>query len=176
MKEIIVNSKKYGRKAILIDDDDFLRLNNITWCIVKGRNTFYARTNIRLQNGKYRNVQMHRYILNETDKKKHCDHADGNGLNNVKSNLRSCTIRQNCLNKSYGYGASKYKGVTVSTCTNRHKMKYFYWSARVVVDGIRKTIGKFPFTKEGEVEAAKAYDREAKKNYGEFANLNFKNQ
>jgi len=41
-------------------------------------------------------------------------------------------------------------------------------------DGKREFLGYFPYTLEGEIAAAKAYDTAAKRIHGEFANLNFK--
>jgi len=56
----------------------------------------------------------------------------------------------------------------------KYKLKeYKSWVMHIRVNGGVKT-GSFPFTKDGEIEAAKAYDEMAKKHFGEFANLNFK--
>jgi len=57
---------------------------------------------------------------------------------------------------------SKYKGV------NRWKSKN-KWRVRIKVDGKQKHIGYF----KDETQAAKAYDKAAKKYHGKFASLNF---
>ena len=49
------------------------------------------------------------------------------------------------------------------------------YHVKIRINGKKKFIGSFPPTKEGEIAAAKAYDEAAKKHYGDFANLNFKN-
>jgi len=58
--------------------------------------------------------------------------------------------------------SSKYRGVWY----NRQTQK---WRATIRVNRKRKQIGYF----HNEVEAAKAYDRAARKFYGDFAVLNF---
>lgn len=107
---------------------------------------------------------MHRMILNVNDKKILIDHKNHDGLNNTKSNIRECTIRQNNINKrSRKNSSSKYLGVSLYKRDNR-------WRADVRVNGKTIWIGYF----DTEELAAKAYDKAALKHHGEFANLNFK--
>ena len=91
------------------------------------------------------------------------DHIDGNRSNNSIENLRLVDKRTNGAN-SRGHIDRKchYKGVTLLS-TGRYE-------ARCSQEG-RKTsyIGRF----DTEEEAAKAYDRVALAEYGEFAKLNF---
>lgn len=61
-------------------------------------------------------------------------------------------------------GVSHYRGVTAFRGR---------WRARLGVGGRQTEIGNFPMTQEGEIEAAKAYDREAWEHYGLNARLNF---
>lgn len=88
------------------------------------------------------------------------DHADGNGLNNQRHNLRAATLGQNVVNskKRKDGVTSPYKGVY----WNEGNQK---WMTRVA----GKYIGYF----ESEVDAAKAYDKAARARYGVCAHLNF---
>ena len=106
VKEIILSQGK----VTLVDDEDFEYLNQWNWAAQPRPNTFYACRNMKLNDGKYRFLQMHRVILNPKQEV-FIDHIDGNGLNNQKSNLRLCTSRQNTQNKSNINKTSKYPGV-----------------------------------------------------------------
>jgi len=93
-----------------------------------------------------------------------CDHINGDGLDNRKVNLREATCAQNSWNsgKSRGVSRSKYKGPAWDK-------RYRKWEVRICVNGRRIYIGRF----EDQIEAARAYDRAAKKYHGEFALPNF---
>lgn len=91
------------------------------------------------------------------------DHIDGNILNNRIANLRAATIKQNQHNRKSRKGSSsKYVGV-------RWKKQCLKWNAEISVNNRKKHIGYF----ESEIQAARAYDREAISLYGDFAKLNF---
>jgi hypothetical protein len=114
-----------------------------------------------------RNIYMHR-ILNNTPDDMVTDHIDRNKLNNVKSNLRTCTQGENALNSTKRKGlTSQYKGV-------RFIKKYAHaptpnkWEANITVNGKTRFIGTFP----SEMEAALAYDKKAAELHGAFASLN----
>ncbi len=110
-------------------------------------------------NGK--NTAMHRFIMKPAEGLV-VDHIDGNGLNNTRANLRICTYQQNICNRK-GWGKdSKYKGV----CWDIYNKK---WRAQINFNRECRYLGVF----EDEIEAAKEYDKHAKKLFGEFAYLNF---
>src|ERR1700761_3055809 len=92
MKEI----KLKGGEICLVDDDDFDLVSGYKWYLSHGKNTNYARSKSQRPN----HVAMHRLILNLTDPKQIVDHIDGNGLNNVRKNLRICTVGQNLCNRT----------------------------------------------------------------------------
>lgn len=93
------------------------------------------------------------------------DHIDGNTLNNRKSNLRTCTIQQNCYNISARDGTSKYRSVYLDKKSNK-------WASSITIDNKRIYLGVF----EDEKTAAKMYDVCANYLYKEFARLNFPNE
>lgn len=155
MKEIIVNSPKYGEKRILVDDEDYEHLNQYKWYIYKGGRTFYA--------GRWPHIIMHRMLLGVTNRKTLVDHIDHNGLNNQRSNIRVCDYSQNSMNsKPYEDSTSRFRGITYDP--SRRKK----WRVRIAKLGVRKFIGHF----ETEEEAAIAYNKAAILIHGEFANLN----
>lgn len=132
---------------------------------------------------KKRTILMHRYILDlacdDTYTDQVVDHIDGNGLNNVKSNLRLCNRSENSCNKRLrsnsqtGYRGVNKKKETQYIKKDGTKIKYNVkkpWLAYITPKGKKRiTIGYF----ENIEEAAKAYDEKAKELFGEFAKLNF---
>lgn len=91
------------------------------------------------------------------------DHIDGNPENNTIKNLRVCSQAENIRNsKSHRDGSSKFKGVFWDKQKNK-------WGASLCFN-YKRVFRKF-FS--NELEAAKAYDNEAIKYFGNFAKLNF---
>lgn len=92
------------------------------------------------------------------------DHADGDTLNNRRSNLRYCTASQNQANKRKQAGAkSRYKGVR--PCNSKTPK----WRCEIECQKKRIYLGTF----NSEIEAALAYDRKAIELFGVFAKTNF---
>ena len=131
------------------------------------KQSFYAKTNLLCDDGKWRVVHMHRIIMAVLhDPSIHVDHINGDSLDNRDGNLRICTGAQNAKNRrNQRNSVSGYKGVGLKNCGG----KYRYWCARITVDGKTISLGFFP-DKEA---AARAYDAAAIKYHGEFACLNF---
>jgi hypothetical protein len=80
----------------VVDDQDYDYLIKWNWYVLKtayGRN-FYAIAYDK--NAKNRIVYMHRIIM-KPESKLVVDHIDGDGLNNLRSNLRICTQRENAI-------------------------------------------------------------------------------
>jgi hypothetical protein len=94
----------------------------------------------------------------------HTDHINGNGLDNRKCNLRTCSNTNNQRNsKLRADNTSGYKGV--SWTKNKNK-----WIVHIKVEKKQIYLGVYTCL----IAAAKAYDRAAKEHFGEYANTNFK--
>jgi hypothetical protein len=152
-----------------VDNNTYKCLKNIKWRVQKSAmGTLYAVT--YYYNKKVKHERMfyaHKMILNITTPL--CvDHIDGNTLNNCKSNLRACTKSQNTMNrKRASNNSSGFKGVGVL------KNGKFYARIARTIKGksVCKHLGTFVKIE----EAAKAYDNEAIKQFGNFSKLNFPN-
>ena len=149
-------SGKHGAgKYAIVDNEDFDRLNQYSWHLYKG---VYARTNV-YEDGKPVGIKMHRLVM-KAKKGEYLDHINGNGLDNRKSNLRFCTVSQNQCNRGpTRANSSGYKGV-----------KFFgkSWVATIKHKGKMIHLGYY----KDKTEAAKAYNKVAKKYHGKFAKLN----
>lgn len=155
--ELKITNRKGETFTVLFDAEDYkIFLHKKIW-IDKAKRTQYAVCG---------GIKVHHIIMNIRPSSFFVvDHIDGNGLNNMKSNLRVCTHRENLRNRKPA-GKSKYLGV----CIIEHK-NYKDYYATLRIDGIYKLVKHF----KNEIEAAKSYDEAAKKYYGEFAHLNFPN-
>jgi hypothetical protein len=151
-------------KVALVDDEDFERLNKYKWCCHHG---YAVRSEWRKDKKGYRTVLMHREIMH-TPPGLETDHKDRDKLNNQKANLRVCTHAQNMVNANKHKGSSsKFRGVSA----HRRNKKYTNYRAELVFNG-KSIVRLFPFTPEGEIQAALKYNELAKLHHGEFAQLN----
>src|SRR5688500_3483537 len=92
-----------------VDDDDYEWLSKYKWHASKHCEKWYAKGHL----GAHANVYMHRLILELSKTNDVCDHKDGDGLNNQRSNLRKCTRSENQRNKRKRHNSkSSYKGIT----------------------------------------------------------------
>lgn len=120
------------------------------------------------EDGKSKAVRMHRLVLGLGTDDPHVDHVNHNRLDNRRSNLRLCTIRQNTRHsrpqRTYAGDktSSHFKGVDFITARGK-------WHARIQTKERRISLGHF----EDEVAAARAYDSAAAHFFGQFAVLNF---
>lgn len=163
MKLIDISTPRYPATFAMVDDDDFDFLNQWTWYAEKRRNTFYAARTVTTDQGRKTGIRMHRQLVSVGDGFE-VDHADGNGINNQRFNLRSCTVSRNQRNRRSGWGASKYKGVVRDSFNG-------CWQSRITIDRVTYGLGAF----ESEIDAARRYDHAAKAHFGEFARFNFPN-
>jgi hypothetical protein len=152
------------RRMVAIVDTCDSDLGRYKWCGHPGGHTFYAERAI-LVNGRWKTIGMHRVILSrilgrEPEHREECDHINGNGLDNRRSNLRLATKAENRRNKRrYSNNRSGFKGVC------RHGRK---WRADLQVNGKHHFLGLFTSS----MAAAKAYDHAAIELHGSFARTN----
>lgn len=148
----------------VVDAADFEWLSQWKWHVRESGGMYYA---VRERSAAERRAggaifsRMHRDIAGAPDGLP-VDHRDGDGLNNRRSNLRICTHRENCANKSLRRDAvySSFKGVTWNG---------FRWLAYIGSGRTKVRLGTF----KNEVDAARSYDAAAIIRYGQFARLNF---
>ena len=154
MKKIpLTNSSRVA----LLDDDDAASIGGMKWKLTKDRHgNAYAVTRVM---GRYKS--LHRMVAGEPLGLV-VDHIDGDGLNCQVRNLRIGTQSQNMANcKPHRDRKGKYKGVHKDAGKFR---------ACLGVDGKVIRLGRFDTAE----KAARAYDAAAKKQFGEFARVNFK--
>lgn len=146
-------------KVAFVDDEDYERVSQYKWFARTTWGIWYAARKITNPKGSKRRQyeqQMHHFIRG---RKLRTDHKDGNGLNNQKHNLRSATPSQNSANERKVRGAVPFKGV----CKAGNK-----FAALICIDQKQRAIGYFLLAE----DAARAYDDEAVRLFGEFAATN----
>lgn len=145
-----------------VDAADYERVMAMgLWSAEPSGDTFYARKVLyRPGDRKRTSLMMHTFITGWS----YVDHIDGDGLNNRGSNLRQATHAQNMHNKRlYRNNTSGFKGVTRNTGKGRP------WSASIKWNKRSFRLGNYDTPE----EAALAYDRAARRWFGEFARPNF---
>lgn len=147
-------------KFAIVDDEDYEFLSQQKWHTSKRRGSYYA-ARATCINGKNRLIHMHRVILNPPPGME-SDHINGDGLDNRRCNLRSCTHQDNIRNRrKKAKASSRYKGVWWAKAGRK-------WRAGIWIKGKTKHLGRFT----EEDEAARAYNVAAREHFGEFACLN----
>lgn len=147
----------------ILDSRDYYRLRGYKWYIFGRCGKFYAQRSKIIANERTVPVAMHREII-KAPKGKLIDHRNGDSLDNRRENLRPATRAQNRRNavKTRRKTSSKYNGVSL-------EKKSRSWKMQLRRNGRTISSGRF----KNEIDAAKAYDKAAKKYFGEFARLNF---
>lgn len=165
MKTVPLHGAKAAGRVALVDDEDYDLVMQYRWHVVGKPPTAttrgsgpYAQANCR-DRADRSTILMHDLIMGTVG----IDHEDHDGLNNQRHNLRPATNAQNGANQRPQRAArSQYKGVY----WDNEKRK---WYAQIGVDGRSRHLGYFY----SEIEAAYAYDTEARLRFGEFACPNF---
>ncbi len=156
----IVLSNGYKVK---IDSEDKARVEEHSWRVTKGT-TGRPRvvTSIRGPNGS-RSHTLGRFLMNPPKGKQVYPRRFNDGLDYRKDNLIVCTIkeRQRLLSKRRVETTSVFKGVSYSKADNK-------WKAGIEINGKGINLGHFA----DEKMAALAYNRAAKKFFGDIAYQN----
>jgi len=101
---IKIQNKLKGELDCLIDVEDIHKVKNYYWNIRYDKRhpncTVYVETQKKNNEGKYKRMHLHRFIMN-CPEDKIIDHINGNGLDNRKNNLRICTQSYNGKNRPF---------------------------------------------------------------------------
>lgn len=147
-----------NKSVALVDNEDFEKVSMYSWYLHKGG--YAARNGTRP--GEPHTIFLHHFVTS-TGYKYVVDHINGNRLDNRKENLRIVTQQQNCFNRppNKNKSSSKYKGVYWSKQKN-------LWLALIKINGKSRHLGYF----NTEINAAIAYNENAKVLFGKYAWLN----
>lgn len=136
MKEIPLSQGLFA----LVDDDVADSLLQYKWHASKSGATHYAARHIHPISENLGKMKMHHEVIGKPQDGFVVDHIDGNGLNNMRANLRFVSVRDNQRNqkRSTIKRHSSYPGVSRYIKGNFDK-----WVAGAKINGKRKTIGYF---------------------------------
>lgn len=144
-----------------IDASDVALVSGRNWSatiIGKTKKRVYAVCGVSIGPGKTRLVYMHRVLCDGPN----VDHRDHDTLNNTRANLRSCSTGENNRNtRVRSDSALRLKGVYPDNRRGGFRTAVRL-NGRTVYQGHFETID----------EARVAYDREARKAFGDFAFVN----
>lgn len=110
---------------------------------------------------KHTTIRLQVFLMNTYGKNNiHVDHADHNGLNNRKSNLRVSTVSENHHNRK-GKNITNKSGYRNVSQTREKK----WWAVNLRIDGKQTTLAKFKDVD----EAGRFAEKMRKKYYGDYA-------
>lgn len=140
----------------IVNDDDYQELSKHKWYAHKQHGPVYAERKQTID-GRQVTVKMHRAIMGNLGEV--IDHIDGNGINNVRSNLRFASHSQNaCNRKTMSNNTTGQRGVVFVKGANK-------WRATISKKGVRKNLGYFASFQ----DAKEAYIKASKVVHSQFA-------
>lgn len=164
-KAIHFRGERAGGRVCLVDAELYESLRGYAWTFSQGGRVMRMTTESERRDGFPTHVFLARVVMGATPRVSNAmqvDHINGDPLDNRRSNLRLVTASQNHANVPGRGGASRYRGVTWCAQTGR-------WRAQVKSGGKFRHVGRF----DREEDAARAFDREALRLWGDAAFLNF---
>lgn len=136
-----------------------------SWRASANRRGYAAVRSTRVIDGRFTTITLSRFLLNPPEDLV-VDHINHDTLDNRRQNLRIATAHQNTMNRrSSRNSVSQYKGVSYCKAAKDDDK----WVASIRSEGTMKYLGRFST----EADAAMAYDQAARRQFGEFALLNF---
>ena len=139
----------------LVDDEDAAIAASRRWEARPRGQTFYAVA--RADDEHASAVRLHRVLLGLGPDDPAVDHANGNGLDCRRENLRLATATQNARNRRVlSTSSTGLKGVSPNGAQ---------WRARITVDGRRISLGNYATA----AEASEAYAQAAVSSFGVYA-------
>lgn len=144
-------------RTVLFDDADEQLVASHQWHLHPTPKVTYARGYPR-GNRKAGLVYLHRLLMAPAVGVD-VDHQNGDGLDNRRSNLRTCTRAQNNANRHAVTSSTGVKGVHYEAFTGR-------WRAEIQHERRRYKLGRF----DTQQQAADAYAAKAREFFGAFAN------
>lgn len=149
----------------IIDCVDKKLIDQYKWHIQKAKSTCYAQARTKQCDLHRLTILMHRLIMGlEKGDKRQVDHINHNGLDNRRCNLRIVDRVQQNIH-------ARKQSRTLRGVYKRVKNRIVTYDASICINGRKTYLGSF----DTELEAAMAYDAQAKISHGEFAILNFLN-
>jgi hypothetical protein len=147
----------------IVEPADYYTFSKYNWILIRCNKKPYAISEFKIGRKKTKRMYLHRAIM-KAPKRCLVDHRNCDGLDNRRANLRFATYSQNLANRSKTKSktTSKYRGVSFNKFSGK-------WGAVISFHYKQKWLGRF----DNEVDAAKAYDKAARKYYKDFARLNF---
>lgn len=157
---IPLNSPKYPDLQATIDQEDAELVSQYRWNPILIGDRFYVAST-----GSPR-IYLHRLIM-KPDFGMVVDHINGDGLDNRRENLRTCTQHQNTMNGRLSKNnTTGFIGVTQTRSRGKVRSTFV---AKVEAKGKRRYLCGFSTAE----DAARARDDMAREEFGEYAVYNF---
>jgi hypothetical protein len=147
MREIVLTQNKVS----IVDDNMFELVGHLGWLAARNGKNWYASRFIQM-NGRRKRVFLHQVIAGYPLHNNEIDHIDGDGLNNLRSNIRIVSHRINMANRRErrdGLTSSRHVGV----CWHSGAKK---WCSQIRISRNRKVLLGFF---DQEQDAAEVYQK-----------------